>query len=350
MTRADAVSVLGSMTALDGLACEKLFTITAPEGKPIAVPVAVEDGSDPYLRLDPAGHRAYYEQHGYVVWRGLVDDARCGEAKAAFVREVKPYSGFLYRQASGNPERHVLTEGGHVLNSILNVQDLDASRFPSFRAASLAVITDRRLQAAVESLLGERGVLVQSMYFEGNPSTWAHHDTYYLDSADIGRMVGAWIALEDIEPGAGRFYVYPRSHRIDMARNGGDFDIAFHHDRYKRLVLDLIQSHGLECHAPALRRGDVMFWNSRTIHGSLPTVQPRASRSSLTAHFIPASRPFLQYQTIEKPLRLREVNGIPVNHPKDQNRRVNRVVMFIETRIPDAFRLGKRLAIKLLTS
>src|SRR5437667_1745915 len=116
LTRADAVSVLGSMTALDGLACEKLFTITAPEGKPIAVPVAVEDGSDPYLRLDPAGHRAYYEQHGYVVWRGLVDDARCGEAKAAFVREVKPYSGFLYRQASGNPERHVLTEGGHVLN------------------------------------------------------------------------------------------------------------------------------------------------------------------------------------------------------------------------------------------
>jgi phytanoyl-CoA hydroxylase len=327
-----------------------LFPISAPEGKAIAIPLAVDESSDPYLRLDEAERQGYYREHGYVVWRGLVDGRRCEQARSAFAREVKPYGGFLYRQASGNPERHVLTEAGHVLNSILNVQDLQARRFPTFRAASLAVITSRELQAAVRVLLGEPGALVQSMYFEGNPSTWAHQDTYYLDSADIGRMVGSWIALEDIAPGAGRFYIYPGSHRIDMAKNGGNFDVAFNHDRYKRLVLDVIQRHGLECRAPALRKGDVLFWNSKTIHGSLETVQPQASRSSLTAHFIPRSRPFLQYQTIEKPLRLRDIDGIDVHHPKDQNRLLNRAVMLIETRVPDAFRLVKRVAIKLLTS
>src|SRR5262249_6961195 len=163
------------------------------------------------------------------------------------------------------------------------------------------------------NLVGDRATkVVQSMYFEGNPTTWAHQDTYYLDSADIGRMTAAWIAVEDIKPGAGRFFVYPGSHKIDVARNGGDFDIAFNHDRYKQLVVDLIRRLKLRCHAPALRKGDVLFWAAKTIHGSLETRQPQHSRSSITAHMIPASTDFLQYQTRRRQLRLRVFDGVLV--------------------------------------
>jgi hypothetical protein len=57
---------------------------------------------------------------------------------------------------------------------------------------------------------------------------------------------------EDSHPGAGRFYVYPGSHRIDMVKNGGDFDIASNHARCKALVLDVLRRYNLECRAPAL--------------------------------------------------------------------------------------------------
>ena len=326
------------------------FRIAAPHGGEIGIPVEVDDATDPYLALTrPGGVREYYERNGYVVVRNLVPDALCDAAKEAFVREIKPFGGYIYRQASANPEKNELTRHGYVLNSILNIQDLDRGRFPRFREAGLAVITHPNLHEASNALLGEAGTIVQSMYFEGNPVTWAHQDTYYLDSIDLGHMVGAWIAVEDIKPGAGRFYVYPGSHRIDMKRNGGDFDIAFNHERYKRLVLDVVASHGLECRAPALRKGDVFFWSSKTIHGSLVTTQEEHSRASFTSHVIPGSKGFLQFQSREKPLRLQDINGIRVHCPKDQNSAVNRAVMRVETAFPGAFQAVKRAAVKLVT-
>lgn len=50
--------------------------------------------------------------------------------------------------------------------------------------------------------------------------------------------------------------------------------------------------HSSRIYAPALRKGDVLFWNSRTIHGSMPTRDDGFSRKSLTAHFLPADLGF----------------------------------------------------------
>jgi len=326
------------------------YAIAAPHGGEIRITGRVDAQTDPYMRLVTAAQRrAYYEEHGYVVIRGLASASACDAARAAYEAEVKAYSGFLYRQATANPEKHVLTPQGHVLNSLLNIQDFDTMRFPRFRAGGLEIITCGPMRDAVEGLLGEPGRVVQSMYFEGNPVTWAHQDTYYLDGEPLGSMTAAWIALEDIHPGAGRFYVYPGSHRIDMARNGGDFDISFHHDRYKTLVIDVVKKFGLPCRAPALAKGDVLFWSSKTIHGSLETPEPAHSRSSITAHFIRASGRFMQYQTRARQMRLERVNGMEVHCPKYQGRLLNRAVMAVEVGFPGAFRLAKRLAVKVLT-
>jgi len=43
----------------------------------------------------------------------------------------------------------------------------------------------------------------------------------YLDAEEIGRMTAAWVAVEDIAPDAGRFFVYPKSHlsrRLEIGR------------------------------------------------------------------------------------------------------------------------------------
>jgi len=236
-----------------------------------------------------------------------------------------------------------------MLNSILNVQSLDHRQFGGFRRTGLDLLTHADMQRAVSTILGEPGKLVQSMYFDGNPVTWPHQDTYYLDAEEIGRMTAAWIAAEDIAPGAGRFFVYPKSHLIDMAKNGGDFDIAFHHERYKELVRQVILDQGLVCRAPALSKGDVLFWAAKTIHGSLRTTQPTRSRRSFTAHFIPDRSRFLQYQTRVKPLTTKVVNGMKVHHPKDLSQPANRAAFFVETHFPRTFQMTKRAAIKLVT-
>jgi phytanoyl-CoA hydroxylase len=272
----------------------RLYEIADFGGQRIEIPFAKDDDYR-YFIIDQAEEvKKYYADNGYVVLRGLLPEDLCDRANASFAAEVKPYKGYIYRQASGNPERDVFTNEGFMLNSILNIQSLDGRRFAGFRRAGLDLLTHGNMQHAVSTILGEPGKLVQSMYFDGNPVTWPHQDTYYLDAEEIGRMTAVWIAAEDIAPGAGRFFVYPKSHLIDMAKNGGDFDIAFHHERYKELVKQVIREQGLVCRAPALRKGDVLFWAAKTIHGSLRTTEPGRSRRSFTAHFIPDQSRFLQ--------------------------------------------------------
>lgn len=325
------------------------YAISDAAGRKIKIPAsAAED--QPYFTLDQREEiRRYYDENGYVVVRNLIPRELCVEAMRRFNEEVKPYKGFIYRQTTANPERHVFTTHGLMLNPILNVQSLDRRHFARFRETGIAAITHPNAQATAATLLGEPGKIVQSMYFEGNPSTWAHQDTYYLDAEQIGRMTAAWFAVEDIAPGAGRFFIYPKSHLIDMTRNGGDFDVAFHHDRYKKLVVDVIRRHNLECRAPALRQGDALFWAAKTMHGSLETTQPRYSRSSFTAHYIPDSSRFLQFQSRIRGLALSSVNGIRVHSPKDLNRPSRRAMFWVETTFPGAFQAAKKLAIKAVT-
>ena len=325
------------------------FTINEPTGAPMRIPATVDEDYAYFAPNQTAAIARYYHDTGYVVVRGLIPPGLCRSAVGWFDEEVKPYPGFIYRQATANPERHVLTRDGFMLNPILNVQSLDARCFPNFRNASLAILTDRSVQRVLRSILGEPPKLVQSMYFEGNPVTWPHQDTYYLDAEKLGAMVGSWFAMEDIAPGAGRFFVYPHSHRIEIAKNGGAIDVAFNHDRYKALVVDLIRQHRLECRAPALRRGDVLFWSSKTMHGSLDTTQRRVSRSSFTGHYIPDSSRFTQFQSRIRGLSLRRVAGMRVHCPKDLNRPTRRAVFWVETTFPAAFRATKKIAIKTLT-
>lgn len=326
------------------------YQVPAPGDVLVNIPIDLDTDSDVYVNLgSQADIRRYFQDNGYVVCRGLIPSGLCDGARTAFNAEVRPYEGYIYRQASANPEKHVFTDAGHMLNSILNVQDLNSRKFPKFREAGLSILTHRNLQAAVKTLLDEEGKLVQSMYFEGNPSTWAHQDTYYLDSQEIGRMVAAWIAVEDIKPGAGRFYVYVGSHKLDLVQNRGDFNVAFQHDRYKQLVLDIIRDHDLECRAPALRKGDVLFWSSKTIHGSFKTTQPEYSRSSFTGHFIPRSTSFLQWQSREKPLKLTTVNSMQVHCPKNMDKATNKAVLYLETRFAKPFRFLKKAATRWVT-
>ena len=322
------------------------FRIQDPAGSDIRIPATIREDRTyfPPDRIDDI--HAYYRTHGYVVVRGLVPAERCRAALRLFRAEVKPHRDPLYRQTTANPERHVFTDTGFMLNPILNVQSLDRRRFPRFRRIGLDVMTDSEVQAILATIMGERAKIVQTMYFEGNPVTWAHQDSYYLDAEEMGRMVGAWFAMEDIAPGAGRFYVYPKTHIVELNRNGGGIDYAFNHARYKDLVIDFLRDGSYELRAPALKQGDVLFWSSRVLHGSLDTTQPDRSRSSFTAHYIPASMRLLQFQSRIRGLNLHEVNGMRVHFPKDLSHRPQRMVFWIETRFPLAFRTAKKIAIK----
>lgn len=324
------------------------YPIISPNGQVINIPTDYDPSVDVYSNLRTAEDiRQYYKRNGYVIRRNVIPPELCDEVHAAFKKEVKTHKGLIYRQASASPEKHNLTSHDYMLNAVMNIQDLKTSRFGNFQRLGLEVLTHRNIREALDILMQVEPVLAQTMFFEGNPATWPHQDKDYLDSNQPGAMVAAWIAVEDIKPGAGRFYVYPGSHNIDIEKIGSDVNIILDREAYKKLVVDTINQYNLICTAPALKKGDVLFWHGKTIHGSLPTTQPEYSRSSFTAHYIPDKKSLLQLQVRQKKLILREVNGMKVNFPKDQNLLVNKLVFLIETTFPSLFKKVKRGAIKL---
>jgi phytanoyl-CoA hydroxylase len=326
-----------------------MIELTTPRGLPVQVPETLnEDPSIKFSIGDSKKIREYYDQNGYVVVSGVFSTADCDRVRELWDSEVKPSQNFIYRQATAKAERHAFNSKRWIMNPILNLQSVDPFSFPEFRRFSTQnILTSKYLSDIFMNIFwGEKPKIVQSMYFEGNSATWEHQDSYYLDSEEIGSMAGAWIALEDIAASAGRFFICPESHKIDLGKQGANNNIADNHDVYIQSVVTKMRDLSLQIRAPFLEKGDVLFWNAWTIHGSLDSQDPDRSRSSITCHAIPESHRFLQLQTRILSLQLDEVNGIQVHRPKDLARFRNRVVFALETRFPIAFYGLKRIIIR----
>ena len=245
----------------------------------------------------------------------------------------------------------MLDSHGLVMNPILNLQSISPKLFPGLRKHAVEKVLCAKLLADILSgFLGDAPKVVQSMYFEGNSATWEHQDSYYLDSENIGTMTACWIALENITATAGRFFVCPGSHRIDLGKQNSDTNIADHHDVYIKRVVEEIKRQGLEIRAPKLNQGDVLFWNAWTIHGSLASRDEEHSRSSMTCHVIPNSDRFLQLHSRAWMPPVERINNTLVWRPKDQAVLKYRVTLWLESRFPRAFYALKRAAIRYIVA
>lgn len=327
-----------------------MLRLKTPRGLHVEVPETVEEG--PTVRFTPDQTpqiRQYYDDFGYVVVRGVVSPELCDGIRSLWNTEIKPSRHFIYRQATAKAERHVFNRQGWVMNPILNLQSVDPRRFGAFRRyATEKVLTDPTLASVFRALIDDTPKIVQSMYFEGNSATWEHQDSYYLDSENVGKMAAAWIAVEAIEAEAGRFFICPKSHRLELERHSFQNNIADNHDAYIASVVGKVRELGLEIRAPRLEKGDVLFWNAWTIHGSLDSQHTNRSRSSITCHAIPASDRFLQLQLRVLDVDTDVVNGVAVYRPKDLASGRNRAVLWIESNFPKQFYWLKRAAIRRL--
>ncbi len=286
-----------------GLSAEYRLAVAIDEANDFGVNNFEYSGDHPSVLVS-------YEEFGYVIVRKLIQPSLCDELVTAFRREVKPFSGYLLRQASARPGPHLFTPDGLVTNALLSVQDLVEPCFLQFRTRAIDVMAGLKTQAIIKALLQQPPLLVESMYFE---STLAgvplHADGDYMD-ADVPGMIGAWFALEDIAPLAGRFVLVPRSHRLEegasraapayhdfrtrQARTSATISSDMRTNIKRRLeeaalLHRAILDSGLSLVAPMLEKGDAIFWSAGLIHGSLPP-ESRQSRNSLTAHYIANSR------------------------------------------------------------
>ena len=187
---------------------------------------------------------------------------------------------FFRAQGTTHFEKPIINEYGNQVNSIHNPHLLGFNR--SFSLLIESIVTHPNISNCLTDFTGsEKHIWYQSMLFDKSTGTKLHQDSWYLDTIPNGKLVGVWIALEDIEYSAGPFCLYTNSDTKKVTPEDYDFDnieddIAFKNEYPTSKRFDF-----------TARKGDILIWDSLTIHGALLPKDDSMTRKSITAHFYP---------------------------------------------------------------
>src|SRR5437899_8103095 len=111
-----------------------MITLKTPRGLPVDGPEGLhEDPSPRFSAAEMRDAKSYYDRNGYVIVNAVYSRETCDEIRRLWDKEIKPYRGYMYRQATAKVETHVKNAAGWIMNPILNLQSIHPVSFPSFR-------------------------------------------------------------------------------------------------------------------------------------------------------------------------------------------------------------------------
>ncbi len=157
---------------------------------------------------------------------------------------------------------------------------------------AMRLYLEPRVHRYASLILGERAIATQSLYFEFGSQQALHRDSVVVPTPEFGRLVAAWIALEDIAPESGPLMYVPGSHRLPFyefrpgqylydatSHTGADVEAALAFYRAE------LERSGLPTKHFCARRGEVLIWHSALSHGGAPPTTPERTRKSFVVHF-----------------------------------------------------------------
>jgi ectoine hydroxylase-related dioxygenase (phytanoyl-CoA dioxygenase family) len=175
-----------------------------------------------------------------------------------------------------------------------------SDRKPRYRIHELHAASEQALQLYLHPvlhryaslILGETAVATQSLYFEFGSQQALHRDSTVVPTPQFGRLVAAWIALEDISPESGPLAYVPGSQRFPFYDFGsGDYT----YDPSRHSAADVaaamafysaeLERSGLPVHQFNATRGEVLIWHSALMHGGSAPVDEHRTRKSFVVHY-----------------------------------------------------------------
>jgi phytanoyl-CoA hydroxylase len=157
----------------------------------------------------------YYRANGYVVIPQLIPNDSIDALLNIYKRDIIPSKYPFFRQNTNRYEANEINEFGYVKQAFLDIHDYQ--NFTEFSAIAKKNFCGVEIHQALKEITGSKACnLMQTMLFDANTETTPHQDWWYLDSVPNGHLLGVWIALEDIEEKAGRFFVMPKTITVDL--------------------------------------------------------------------------------------------------------------------------------------
>ncbi|MBU7583972.1 MAG: phytanoyl-CoA dioxygenase family protein [Nostoc sp. TH1S01] len=230
--------------------------------------------------------KEFYEENGYVIVKNVIEQTHI----TAFLQEldkfklIKKY--YYFAHDNHKFEKLTIDQAGLLEHSILNPLDMPFQK--RFGYAASKIIWSSSVSRLLASLTDrQKHIMWQSIFIEKSHGISPHQDHYYLDTDPPGNLVACWFALENIKEDAGSFFVVPQSHRGFLVTRDRKTPIFKDHDGYRYKVKELMETENCKMVPITPEKGSVILWHPFLIHGSFQNKNPRLSRKSLIAHFLP---------------------------------------------------------------
>jgi phytanoyl-CoA hydroxylase len=146
----------------------------------------------------------------------------------------------------------------------------------------------------LHGVLDQTPVLTQTLIFHTGSEQDLHQDTAFVVYDDPMKLVAAWVALEDVQPGSGELTYLVGSHRLpDFPFSSGDKNAKRvppeEVKQYLAWLLEEGRRRGFETRTFRSKKGDILLWHADLVHGGAPLKDPTLTRKSLVGHFCPES-------------------------------------------------------------
>jgi hypothetical protein len=154
------------------------------------------------------------------------------------------------------------------------------------------IAANAKVADLLSTLYGREAFPFQTLNFPVGSQQSAHNDLVHFASSPDLFMAGVWLALEDIEEGAGALMYYPGSHKWPIfynehvGRSPALLDDPYtDHIRLDRVWAKLRETYGAE---PALfhpKKGQALIWAASLHHGGSPHTDKSKTRMSQVTHY-----------------------------------------------------------------
>ena len=150
-----------------------------------------------------------------------------------------------------------------------------------------------KLKSVISMLLGHEVILLNNINFLRSDEQPVHSDSYHFSTFPTGRIIGSWIALEDIHKDAGPLCFFPASHKLPYIRNndinnkGGFWKTGQKEDKvYTDKIGETINKNGLLPKYNLGMKEDLFLWHANLLHGGSKIYNRNLTRKSMVGHFV----------------------------------------------------------------
>lgn len=154
-----------------------------------------------------------------------------------------------------------------------------------------AIAANEAVIELLSKLWGRRAFPFQTLNFPIGTQQHVHTDIVHFSSVPERFMCGVWLAMEDIDPGAGPLCYVPGSHRWPvmsnamLGRRGWQVELESAQAPYQDAWNALMAEHQASTDIFLARKGQALIWCANLLHGGSPQTDATRTRWSQVTHY-----------------------------------------------------------------